>query len=109
MRPRLCCLRILGAAGAVSRLRCRPHRALAQSQAPGVVLAAGTDGTDGPGEDAGAVVDSETLARGAPLDAGDCLSAADAGRFLHDSGDLIRTGPTGTNVMDLVMAWIEDD
>lgn len=69
-----------------------------------LMLAAGTDGADGPGEDAGAVVDGGTLARGeaAGLDAAACLAAADAGRFLAASGDLIQTGGTGTNVMDLV-------
>ena len=70
------------------------------------VLAAGTDGTDGPGEDAGAIVDAETVARGlaAGLDPERCLRAADAGTFLEASGDLLHTGPTGTNVMDLVVA-----
>ena len=70
------------------------------------LLAAGTDGTDGPGEDAGAIVDGKTVARGvaAGLDPGRCLHAADAGTFLEASGDLVRTGPTGTNVMDLVVA-----
>ena len=70
------------------------------------VLAAGTDGTDGPGEDAGAIVDAGTVARGvaAGSDAERCLRAADAGTFLEASGDLVHTGPTGTNVMDLVVA-----
>jgi len=69
------------------------------------LLAAGTDGTDGPGEDAGALVDTGTCARGraAGLDPDQCLDAADSGRFLHASGDLLRTGPTGTNVMDLIL------
>jgi hydroxypyruvate reductase len=69
------------------------------------LLAAGTDGTDGPTEDAGALVDGQTLQRGMQegLDAGSCLAAADAGRFLEASGDLLTTGPTGTNVMDLVI------
>jgi len=68
-------------------------------------LAAGTDGTVGPAEDAGALVDGGTLIRGEAdgLDASDCLNRADAGTFLEASGDLIRTGPTGTNVMDLVL------
>lgn len=71
------------------------------------LLAAGTDGSDGPGDDAGALVDGGTLARGANegLDAGSALAAADAGAFLEASGDLIQTGPTGTNVMDLVLGW----
>lgn len=69
------------------------------------LLAAGTDGTDGPGEVAGALVDRETLTRGrsAGLDPVRALAGADAGTFLAESGDLIRTGPTGTNVMDLVL------
>ncbi|HET9390468.1 MAG TPA: DUF4147 domain-containing protein [Steroidobacteraceae bacterium] len=70
-----------------------------------LLLAAGTDGTDGPTEDAGAVVDGETCARVAlaELDADDCLRRADAGTALAASGDLISTGPTGTNVGDLVI------
>src|SRR3569832_1625560 len=70
------------------------------------LLAAGTDGSDGPGGDAGALVDGGTLARGAleGFDAVDHLRRADAGRFLEASGDLIHTGPTGTNVTDLVIA-----
>jgi hydroxypyruvate reductase len=69
------------------------------------VLAAGSDGTDGPTADAGAIVDSETLERGtlSGLDADDCLARADSGAFLEASGDLIHSGPTGTNVGDLVL------
>jgi hydroxypyruvate reductase len=69
------------------------------------LLAAGTDGSDGPGEDAGAVVDGGTLARGASagLEAAECLRTADAGSFLEESGDLLNTGSTGTNVMDVVI------
>jgi glycerate 2-kinase len=68
-------------------------------------LAAGTDGTDGPTQDAGALVDGGTVARGAlhGLDAREALVRADAGTFLEASGDLIHTGPTGTNVMDLML------
>jgi glycerate 2-kinase len=71
-----------------------------------VLLAAGTDGTDGPGDAAGALVDPETLYRGNAqgLEAPHCLDAADAGSFLEASGDLLVTGPTGTNVTDLVIA-----
>ena len=70
------------------------------------VLAAGTDGTDGNSSDAGALVDGGTLIRGRDggFDACDCLQRADAGNFLEASGDLVYTGPTGTNVMDLVIA-----
>jgi hydroxypyruvate reductase len=68
-------------------------------------LAAGTDGTDGPGDDAGALVDGATVVRGKSntLDAMTALQRADAGSFLQASGDLLRTGPTGTNVMDIMM------
>lgn len=68
-------------------------------------LSAGTDGGDGPGGDAGALVDGGTASRGSRV-AGDlamCLARADSGSFLEASGDLIRTGPTGTNVMDLMI------
>lgn len=89
--------------------RCQ-HLALAAARRlsghPAVaLLAAGSDGSDGPTEDAGALVDGETLARGrdAGCDPEDCLARADAGRFLEASGDLLQTGPTGTNVMDLVL------
>ena len=68
-------------------------------------LAAGTDGSDGPGGDAGALVDSASVARATTqgLDARAALTAADAGTFLEASGDLIETGPTGTNVMDIML------
>ncbi len=70
-----------------------------------MLLAAGTDGTDGVMDDAGALVDSETCARLslAELDADDCIRRADSGTALAATGDLIHTGPTGTNVGDLVI------
>lgn len=70
------------------------------------ILCVGTDGTDGPTSDAGALVDAYTVKRGEDqgLDVSDALKKANAGTFLAASGDLINTGPTGTNVMDLVMA-----
>lgn len=69
------------------------------------LLAAGTDGIDGPTEDAGAVVDGETCARLAVLglDADESLRRADSGTALAAAGALLRTGPTGTNVADLVI------
>ncbi len=68
-------------------------------------LAAGTDGTDGPTEDAGALVDGETCGRVtvAGLDVERSLRDADSHRALAAAGDLIHTGPTGTNVGDLVI------
>ncbi len=70
------------------------------------LLAAGTDGADGNSNDAGALVDGGSIARGedAGLDAHDCIARADTGSFLEASGDLVYTGPTGTNVMDLIIA-----
>ena len=70
-----------------------------------LLLAAGTDGTDGPTDDAGALVDGETCARIAlaSLDVDECLRRADSGAALAAAGDLVHTGPTGTNVGDLVI------
>ena len=69
------------------------------------LLAAGTDGNDGRGGAAGALVDGGTIKRGTMKypNAAECLLRADAGSFLKQSGDLITTGPTGTNVMDMVI------
>jgi hydroxypyruvate reductase len=73
------------------------------------VLAAGTDGTDGPTDVAGAFADSTTLKRAkrAGADYGKCLRENDSYRFFKPLGDLFITGPTGTNVMDIVVAVIE--
>jgi hydroxypyruvate reductase len=73
------------------------------------VLTVGTDGTDGPTGDAGALIDGGTIERGelAGLDVEAALMSFDSGRFLEASGDLVTTGPTGTNVMDLVIASVD--
>lgn len=70
-----------------------------------LLLAAGTDGTDGPTDVAGGLVDADTCGRVAlaGLDADDCLARADAGTALAAADALVRTGPTGTNVADLVI------
>jgi len=65
-----------------------------------LILSAGTDGTDGDTDAAGAMADGATIAR-AHLSAGDALSGHDAYPFFADTGDLVITGATGTNVMDL--------
>ena len=70
-----------------------------------MLLAAGTDGTDGVTEDAGGLVDADSCARVAlgGLDVDRCLRCADSGTALEAAGDLVHTGPTGTNVGDLVI------
>jgi hydroxypyruvate reductase len=70
------------------------------------VLAAGTDGTDGPTDATGAIVDAGTVARGAAAgaDARRALADNDAYGFLRASADLIVSGPTRTNLLDLYLA-----
>ena len=68
-----------------------------------VILSGGTDGNDGPTDAAGAVVDAMTVERGrkAGLDARAFLDDNDAYTFFSATGDLLITGPTRTNVMDV--------
>ncbi len=68
-----------------------------------VVLSGGTDGTDGPTDAAGAIADGETIRRAQELDldAVAYLDNNDSYHFFEKLGDLIITGPTNTNVMDL--------
>ena len=84
--------------------------ALALDGWPGIfVMALATDGTDGPTDAAGATVTGETVeqARELGLDARGALEANDSYRFFDALGDLIRTGPTGTNVNDLLFILVE--
>jgi len=77
---------------------------------PQITIAAlATDGNDGPTDSAGGLVDGETVALGrqAGLDAGTRLQRHDAYPFLQTTGDLLRCGPTRTNVNDLVLVWVE--
>jgi glycerate 2-kinase len=69
------------------------------------VLGAGTDGSDGPTDAAGAIVDADSVARGtrAGGDARRAMEDNDAYRFLTASGDLIMSGPTRTNLLDLYL------
>jgi hydroxypyruvate reductase len=69
------------------------------------VLAAGTDGVDGPTDAAGAYADETTVARASSLglDASARLENNDSYPFFEPLGDLVLTGPTGTNVGDLVI------
>jgi hydroxypyruvate reductase len=68
-----------------------------------VVLSGGTDGTDGPTDAAGAIADGDTINRAHELglDASAYLEDNDSYHFFEKLEDLIKTGPTNTNVMDL--------
>jgi glycerate 2-kinase len=70
-----------------------------------VVASLATDGVDGPTDAAGAIADGSTVTRGrkAGMDAGDYLRRNDSYNYFRKLGDLIRTGPTGTNVNDLMI------
>jgi hydroxypyruvate reductase len=72
------------------------------------VFSGGTDGTDGPTDAAGAIAFGDTVARGtaAGLGAAAHLRANDAYPFFDRLGDLVRSGPTGTNVMDLHLVLV---
>jgi glycerate 2-kinase len=73
-----------------------------------VVLSVGTDGTDGPTDAAGGVVDGESVVRAvaAGLDIETALRRHDSYPLLKEIGDLVVTGPTGTNVMDVMVALV---
>jgi glycerate 2-kinase len=93
-------LRITGRAGRGGRAQHCALLAAAAGVPDGVaILCAGTDGTDGPTPDAGAVIDAGTAARAG--DVAGALAAFDAGTALAAAGDLLTTGPTGTNLCDL--------
>ncbi len=68
-----------------------------------VLLAAGTDGTDGPTDAAGGLVDGGSASRGclAGLKVAEVLAENDSYHWLQATGDLVVTGPTRTNVMDV--------
>ena len=88
-------------------LRCVSE--LARLPVPCVVASVGTDGTDGPTDAAGAIADTATYSRS--LKFGDqflneSLNNNDSYRFFHCLNDLIITGPTRTNVMDLRIVMV---
>jgi hydroxypyruvate reductase len=76
---------------------------LIPESAPVAALIAGSDGSDGPTDAAGAFCDASTRARAAAvgMDPAAFLARNDAYPFFDRLGDLLRTGPTRTNVMDL--------
>ncbi|MBP1740054.1 MAG: Hydroxypyruvate reductase [Deltaproteobacteria bacterium] len=73
-----------------------------------VILSGGTDGNDGPTAAAGAIVDPQTIQRGiqAGMTAAEYLRDNDSFRFFEKTGDLLITGPTKTNVMDVRLVLV---
>ncbi len=73
-----------------------------------VMLSGGTDGNDGPTDAAGGVVDPGTIQRGLALNlkAREYLENNDSYNYLKKTGDLLITGPTNTNVMDVRLVLI---
>ena len=96
-----------GAGGRCQELALAAARELAPTagRPPVVVLAAGTDGRDGPTDAAGAVVHAGTWAEieAAGVDPARALARHDAYPALRAAGALLRPGPTGTNVMDVMI------
>ena len=91
------------------------NQELALAAAPGiagmadtVIFSLGSDGTDGPTDAAGGLVDGETLAglQAAGLTVHDVLARNDAYHALETVDGLIRTGPTGTNVNDVAVVLL---
>ena len=74
-----------------------------------VILSGGTDGTDGPTDATGAVADHTTVQRGKSLglDPNLSLDNNDAYPFFEKLGDLLITGPTHTNVMDVRIVLVD--
>jgi glycerate 2-kinase len=88
-------------------LRCVSE--LARLPAPCLVASLGTDGTDGPTDAAGAIADNATLSRSLKFGAqflNKSLRNNDSYVFFHRLNDLIITGPTRTNVMDLRIVMV---
>lgn len=84
-------------------------RPLAGLPAPCLVASLGTDGTDGPTDAAGAIADNSTLTRSMKYGARfieESLGDNDSYTFFNRLGDLIITGPTRTNVMDLHLVLV---
>jgi glycerate 2-kinase len=98
-----------GLGGRCQELALAAAQVIANSS-PGVaLLAAGTDGRDGPTDAAGAIVDGQTweAIKAAGRDPVRDLTAHDAYRALDAAGVLLRPGLTGTNVMDIVIGVCE--
>lgn len=98
-----------GLGGRCQELALAAAQVLSGTQSLATLLAAGTDGRDGPTDAAGAIVDQATwraIARAGRDPARD-LAAHDAYHALDAAGALLRPGLTGTNVMDIVIGVCE--
>jgi hydroxypyruvate reductase len=97
-----------GLGGRCQELALAAARALEGARLGVALLAAGTDGRDGPTDAAGAIVDGGTwrAAAGAGRDPARDLAAHDAYRALDAAGALLKVGLTGTNVMDVVIGVV---
>ncbi|MGA7828714.1 MAG: glycerate kinase [Geobacteraceae bacterium] len=73
------------------------------------LLSAGTDGSDGPTDAAGALVDGETISLAEKERARRFLENNDSYTFFKENGGLFITGPTGTNVMDLQILLVGEE
>jgi hydroxypyruvate reductase len=98
-------VRAAGQGGRNQELAVAAAIALEGFPVPAVVASLATDGVDGASDGAGGIVDDTTTARGARLGlapAAAFLDSNDTRNYLGPLGDLIMTGPTGTNVADIV-------
>jgi glycerate-2-kinase len=95
-----------GTGGRAQELALSAAQSLHDTRAAGILLVAGTDGRDGPTDAAGALVNRDTWQRivAAGRDPAVDLSRHDGYPALDAAGALVRTGPSGTNVMDLALA-----
>ena len=69
------------------------------------IISMGTDGTDGPTDAAGAYINFDLYQKN--LDAKKYLRNYDSYTYFEKAGSLIKTGPTGTNIMDVRFCWRE--
>ncbi len=97
-----------GQGGRAQELALAAATRVAKRQMRATILAAGSDGRDGPTDAAGAIVDETTFKtiRASGIDPDDAVRRHDAYPALEKAGALFRTGPTGTNVMDLVFGLV---
>jgi glycerate 2-kinase len=99
-----------GTGGRNQELALAMVRALAAMGAPVAAASVGTDGIDGPTDAAGAIVDRTTLARAAAagMEPETYLDDNDSYAFFRNLNDLIRLGPTDTNVGDIQVVLVKE-